>query len=199
MLGDAAGKSTRECRAARNGWKCRTRAGDLALLSKRLQKVTETVDTALRNLRQVAQELRPPLLDAVGLPAALEVYLTELEASTGLSTTLHVQPLPILDAEQAISAFRICQEALTNILRHAQATEVATTVEAKADGVTIGIEDNGRGFSPEQASRKGSLGLLGMQERAALVNGSLKIESQPCRGTLVEFWMPTRRESRAGH
>lgn len=164
--------------------------GDPALVSNKLDQVTRVVDTAIRNLRQVAKELRPPLLDSAGLAAALEVYVAELQPSTELSITLHVGQLPRLDSERAISAFRICQEALTNVMRHAEATEVTVRVDGNADGISMMIKDNGKGFVLQHARSKGSLGLLGMQERAALVGGRMNTESHPGKGTLIEFWMP---------
>ena len=100
------------------------------------------------------------------------------------------------DASTAL--FRIFQEALTNIARHAGATQVEVVLRKQRDRLVLRIHDNGRGFDPASPSRSGSLGLLGMRERAAMLGGEVSISSAPEEGTTVTAWMPLRSADKSG-
>jgi signal transduction histidine kinase len=166
---------------------------DMTVAAAKLNQVTGTVDTAIRTLRQVAKELRPPLLDAAGFAVALQAYVAELQEHTGLRIHLTVlTDLPQLGPEQTITAFRICQEALTNVIRHAHATEATIDISSDSKDVIVTIHDDGQGFALQAAGQKRSLGLLGMEERAELVAGHVRVDSEPGRGTTVTFCMPLR-------
>ncbi len=143
---------------------------------ERLAETTALVDETIRTVRRIAADLRPGLLDDFGLTAAVEWQLQEFENRTGIRCTLESD----VDEEQlsrdlATAAFRICQEALTNVARHAEATAVHISL-ATADGrFMLKVRDNGRGIDPEALRRSRSLGMLGMRERARQFNGAIHI------------------------
>jgi signal transduction histidine kinase len=100
-----------------------------------------------------------------------------------------------LDSEQSTAIFRIFQESLTNVTRHAHATRVEARLEKEGDQLILQVRDNGKGFDAETAKGRRSLGLMGMQERALLLNGALKIEGVPGAGTTLALRIPLRRSS----
>lgn len=151
----------------------------------------QVVDVTLDEVHALAVQLRPAVLDDLGLEAALERYIKQWQARYHLPVDLLVhlgdQRLP---AGIETALYRIIQEAFTNIARHAQADAISVLVERRQQEVAVVIEDNGRGFDPEQVSKNGRLGLLGMQERAELVGGRLAIESTPGKGCSLFIRMP---------
>ena len=176
----------------------------LASISK-LEKMAEGL---MRDIHRLAWELRPSALDDLGLELALRRYATEWSESSGVPVDFHSngmdgQRLP-LELETAL--YRVTQEALTNITRHAWARRVSVLLERRADRVSLIVEDDGRGFDAgammQAPATQGKLGLLGMQERVKLVGGSLEIESAPGAGATVFVRIPlgsgqTRRRKAA--
>ena len=175
---------------------------DLALIGRRLTKrqtkLRAKVDSAMQladdmigTLRKIASQLRPRTLDDLGLSAALEAQAQEFESRTGIlcSVTLPQEPL-VLDADISTAVFRIFQESLTNVARHAHATRVEARLERQNNRITFQVSDNGEGFDPEKAKANKSLGLVGMQERAFLLNGDLKIAGVPGAGTTMTLTIP---------
>jgi signal transduction histidine kinase len=141
---------------------------------------------AIQDIRRLVYDLRPPALDQLGLLAALREY-AGAHTSNGLA--IHVEattPLPPLPAAVEVATYRITLEALTNVLRHAQAHTCAVTLAAGAN-LTLEISDDGRGIPPDQA---GGVGLASMQERAAELGGTLTIQSLPGRGTTILATLP---------
>lgn len=149
----------------------------------------------LEEVRRLTRELRPPVLDDLGLAAALEWQAEQQASRCGWALTCRVEPgLPRYAPDLEITCFRILQEALTNIARHAQARTVRVSLRA-ADGLLrLAVADDGVGFDADAAGhpRQGvaSYGLLGMRERAELIDGRLRLSSQPGRGTEVEACFP---------
>src|SRR5476651_1777233 len=148
------------------------------------------VDGAIVRMRDLAQDLRPPLLDELGLESSLRWYFEREARRAGLEFQLALGPLlarPSLEVET--SCFRVAQEALTNIIRHAQARCVALELRAGGPNLFLEVRDDGKGFDVAEARaravRGGSQGLLSMQERVALASGELQIESTPSRGTTL--------------
>ena len=135
-------------------------------------------------VRRISSSLRPPLLDELGPRAALDWLIQETCTRAGLtcslSTTLGKAPL---GEECSLAIFRICQEALTNVVRHARASRVEVELKVEGDRVDIRVADDGVGIS--HAQRDGSLGLLGLQERAERLGGAVTIEGLPEKGTTV--------------
>ena len=142
-------------------------------------------------LRRIASQLRPRTLDDLGLTAALEGHAQEFESRTGIRCHISMPEEPLaLDSERSTAIFRIFQESLTNVARHAHATRVEARLEREADHLLFQVHDNGRGFDPGEAKARRSLGLVGMQERALLLNGELKVEGVPGVGTTMTVRIP---------
>jgi PAS domain S-box-containing protein len=184
------------------GQACTAIKMDLALIRRRLTKKqsqlrakvdssVQLVDDMIATLRRIASELRPRTLDDLGLPAALESQAQEFESRSGIpcSVTLPHEPLT-LDPDSSTAVFRIFQESLTNVARHAHATRVEARLERAHDRLVFQVSDNGRGFDRQEVSARESLGLLGMQERALMLNGNLKIEGVPGTGTTMTLTIP---------
>jgi signal transduction histidine kinase len=158
-----------------------------------LDALDETVREAIDRLRHLLFDLRPPTLDIDGLPAALEMYLQETLAPLGVGFTLDERMVSEPGPEARTILYRIAQEALTNVAKHAAASEVRVELCRRADEVIATIEDDGDGFDVEDVmrSRERGLGLFGMQERMALVRGQLFIDSAPGRGTRLLARLPS--------
>ena len=149
------------------------------------------VDRALQHVRELAVDLRPAVLDALGLVAALHWYVDREARRAGLIADVVVGPLETrLPPELETACFRIAQEALTNVVRHARARHVRVELRAREAEVQLVIRDDGIGFDLQAVrSRRGpdaNLGLQGMQERALIVGGQIQITSAPRQGTVVD-------------
>lgn len=158
-------------------------------VAERLDDSQELVEQTVAHMRDIMAELRPAVLDDYGLLAALRWYGNQFAARTGISTTVHGDPLSArLSPEKESALFRIAQEALTNVARHAQADEVAVRLQSTAQEVRLTLADDGIGFDPENVVNAGALsgwGLRIMRERAATVGGTFQVESTPGAGTRV--------------
>lgn len=160
-----------------------------------LWRLHEEVRTVLQEVRQFGRDLRPSILDDLGLNPALEWLASEMEKENGIDTNLQVvgseRRFP---AEAELMLFRIIQEALRNVARHSSASQARVTVTFNERTTEVTVEDNGKGFALPQnlgdLSRLGKLGLTGMQERARLLGGSLKVESELDKGTKVTVKVP---------
>lgn len=151
----------------------------------------ERIDAAIDFVRRVASELRPTVLDRLGLSAAIQGLARAIEEKSGLAVVVDVrdvkEPLaPVV----SIALFRIAQEALTNVVRHAAATEVRIDLAGTDDGLWLTIEDDGKGIDEVGATRGHSLGIVGMRERARLVGGDLTVSGDTGRGTTVQVVVP---------
>jgi signal transduction histidine kinase len=184
------------------GQACTAIKMDLALIGRKatrrqtrlLAKVdsaTQLVDGMIVTLRRIASDLRPRTLDDLGLTAALEWQAQEFESRTGIHCriTLPQEPL-VLDAERSTAVFRIFQESLTNVARHAHATRVEARLERAVNDLFFQVRDDGMGFDAEEVKTRKSLGLVGMQERALLLHGELKVEGVPSAGTTLTLRIP---------
>ena len=184
------------------GQACTAIKMDLALIGRKISKRQTQlrdkiessmglVDDMIITLRRIASDLRPRTLDDLGLAAALEWQSQEFEKRTGIYCHLVLpQEPPNLDSERSTAIFRIFQESLTNVARHAQATSVEASLEMDEDQLVFRVHDNGKGFDPEEAKAKKSLGLVGMQERAHLLQGKVTIEGIPGCGTTMILRIP---------
>ena len=172
---------------------------ELAAQARALEAIGQQLD---RDVDSLVWELRPTALDDLGLRAALDNYIQNWSARAAIPVELHSSGLleERLPSEAETTLYRIAQEALTNIARHAGATRVDVILERQGDAVLLIVEDNGVGFDAERASAPGGFGLLGMQERATLVGASLEIESTPGKGTTVLLRMTaTPRKGTSDH
>jgi len=167
---------------------------------RHLETLRELIGHALREVRRFIQDLRPPSLDHLGLVATLEGLTGDLE-NDGIATELRVAgETRRLVPEEELVLFRIAQEALNNVRRHAKASRVMVELEFCPSKVRMVVDDNGRGFNaPERMGdlvSSGRLGLVGMHERVRTLGGTLTIQSEPGRGTMVIVDVPVQPQSK---
>jgi PAS domain S-box-containing protein len=159
--------------------------------SKRIESITRLVDQTIQSVRRISTELRPGILDALGLVAAVEWAAEEFETRTGIRCRLDLPKDSLeISQERATAIFRIFQETLTNIARHADATEVNIRLAREDSSLILEVHDNGVGVSEEQLSASQSLGILGMRERALLLGGEFLVSGAPNQGTRVRLCIP---------
>ena len=159
--------------------------------STRTQTILTLVDETIRSVRRIATEVRPGMLDALGLVATLEWAGEEFGARTGTQCRLDLPSDDIVvDPDTAVAIFRIFQETLTNVARHANAKEVKARLAIEDGNLTLEVHDNGSGIPGEKLQKGRSLGILGMRERATLLGGDLSITGFPGKGTAVRVWIP---------
>ena len=164
-----------------------------ALVKERIQASIRLVDETITTVRRLATELRPGILD-LGLQAALEWQAEEFQTHSDVACIVDVSAdTSQLDATAATEIFRIFQETLTNIARHAGASLVQVRLTEERNELVFEVQDDGRGISEEELLNRKSLGLLGMRERATLIGGRFSIRGMPQKGTVVEVRVPVRR------
>jgi two-component system sensor kinase len=171
-------------------------AGAGPLDRERLRAMRELIDATLASARRIAAELRPAILDDLGLAAAVEQVAADFERRASIACAAHVPDGGAdMDRRAALALYRILQEALTNVARHAGATRVDITLSVEDGTVALVVTDDGRGFEPEAAgadATRPSLGLLGMRERALALGGELRVDARPGQGTAVSARVPRR-------
>ena len=148
------------------------------------------LDETIRIVRKIATELRPSILDDLGLVAAIEWQSQEFEKRAGIHTVFQ-SSIPEIDfpPDMAIGMFRICQESLTNVARHASASRVAITLDPVEGGVRMTVSDDGKGLDPQRLDRK-TLGLIGMKERALMMGGKLEMGNGEGKGFRLAVTVP---------
>jgi signal transduction histidine kinase len=164
----------------------------LVEVDERLGSMADLLDMAVEELRRVATELRPHVLDNLGIVAAIEWQLSDFEHRTGISCVL-ASNLESIDmpTPHATAVYRIVQEALTNVMRHAAATRVDVRIWTAGADAHVSIHDNGRGIEQAVGGKVMSLGLLGMRERATMLDGDVAVTSEGTgRGTTVSVRIP---------
>jgi len=160
------------------------------LVRTKIESMRESIDTTIGAVRRIASELRPSELDLLGLPETIEAHLKDFQSRTGIVCNVDWQAESIaFGREQSTALFRIFQEAITNILRHAHATKVDVSLRAEDREAVLTITDNGRGI-PASAVWGESLGLLGMRERAQLIGGTVEVTGAAGQGTIVRVRVP---------
>jgi signal transduction histidine kinase len=161
----------------------------------RLEDSIQILDRLLVQVRQLSLDLRPPLLDELGLVPALRWLADQQAQRAGLRVTFtaNVEHLE-MDPLTRTACFRVAQEAITNAIRHARAATVAVELRAEPDRLWLVVQDDGVGFDKDavqqRAARGASLGLLSMNERTLLLGGELEVNSAPGRGTEIRAWFP---------
>src|SRR5690242_20374347 len=160
-------------------------------VSAKVSAVLAMLDTTVAATRRIAADLRPLLLDDLGLGAAVEWLVQNFTERTGIACELAMGTADFdLEEPYASAVFRIVQESLTNVTRHARATRVEVTLERNHRGIGIRVRDNGQGFSASDPRKPKTFGLMGLRERAGLLGGETRIESGPGRGTTIEVTIP---------
>jgi signal transduction histidine kinase len=180
---------------------------DLSWLSKKLPKGQESlaekttsmlklVNNTVKAVKRISTGLRPGLLDDLGLVAALEWQAGEFQARTGIKTGLSFKPDDIMvDNERATALFRIFQEVLTNVARHAAATRIDASLRNKSGVLELSMSDNGKGIGQKMINSSKSLGLIGMRERCHHLGGTIGIMGKPGEGTTVTVNLPDGKAS----
>jgi signal transduction histidine kinase len=159
-------------------------------VTAKLTDMLAMVDGMVASTRRIAADLRPLLLDDLGLLAAIEWLVQNFIQRTGVSCTLLADENLELQEPYATAVFRIVQEALANVAKHAGATEVTVVIDTLPSAISLAVRDNGRGFATQEPRKPQSLGLMGLQERALLLKGSVELHSAPGQGTRVEVSIP---------
>ena len=172
------------------------KALERAALLNRFEAMSKLINDTIQSVRKLATELRPGILDDLGLVAAIEWQAKEFQARTGIMCHLSLPETDIpLGSEQSTAVFRIFQEILTNVARHASARNVEITMNRRKGDLVLEVEDDGRGIDENRISGAGSLGLLGMHERAMLFGGEVRIRRASVRGTIVTVRIPLAKKS----
>jgi signal transduction histidine kinase len=153
--------------------------------------MNQTIDGAIQTVKRVSSELRPGMLDDLGLPAAIEWLTQDFGRLTGLKCTFSARcgDDPI-DHDLSTALFRICQEALTNVVRHAQATRIAVSLDQDPTRITLKVRDDGKGIEETEILDPRAFGLIGMRERATLWGGEVRFSGAPGKGTVVAVSIP---------
>jgi PAS domain S-box-containing protein len=169
---------------------------DNELLLEKTKTMINLINSTIRTVKRISSELRPVVLDDLGLVAAIEWQAEEFQKRTGIECELHFDPEDML-LERAVSTtiFRILQEALTNVIRHAEATKVKIRLEEKGGEIVLSVEDNGKGISEKQKNDPHSFGLIGIRERVHFFGGKARIKGFQDRGTTLTITIPLENES----
>jgi signal transduction histidine kinase len=171
---------------------------ELESLLVRMRSMTQLIDTSIGTVQRIAADLRPGILDDLGLFAAMEWQSKDFEERTGIECRVSSDPDELnLDPARSTTIFRIFQEALTNVARHAEARQVVAELAEEADRVVLRVQDDGKGISESEISNPASLGLLGMRERARSWGGEVDIQGTQGQGTTVTVWIPCAGEADA--
>jgi signal transduction histidine kinase len=160
-------------------------------LVNKLQALVGLIEVSIQSVRQIAADLRPAVLDHLGLPEAILWEATKFEARTGIRCRVSSElTREFADRAKALALFRILQEALTNVVRHAHAGAVRVTLRERGQLLVLMVKDNGRGITKAEMSNMESIGLLGMAERARLLGGRVIVAGVQGRGTTVTVQVP---------
>ncbi len=164
-------------------------------LREDLTQISETASKVLKSVREISHNLRPPELDRLGLTETLRALLMKVRESTTLTVTGELETIDgLLDRDLEINVVRIVQEAISNVLKHAHATVCRVHIVREGGQVLVRIEDNGRGFKPNlsemSSEHSGGLGITGMLERVRMLNGTMTIDSEPGKGSVLRIAIP---------
>lgn len=177
-------------------WIGKKHSSDTATREK-VSGMMEMIDETFKTVRRISSSLRPGLLDDLGLVAAIEWQINEFAKRTGTICKFNPGSTEInVNSDLSSGMFRVLQEALTNIARHAEATDVFVYIDIQEDNLILTVKDNGAGFNPQLVKNKKTFGLLGMKERAKMFNGELYIFSEDHKGTTIIMKAPVKNQTR---
>jgi signal transduction histidine kinase len=169
----------------------RISAADAPGIDTRLTEMSELIDTSVDEVRRVAAELRPPMLEGLGVVAAIRAHLQDFGRRAKVPCVLSTDLVNVdLADDRAVALFRILQEALTNVVRHAAAGRIDVALSADSGGVRLVVHDDGRGIPVAETRNPRALGLVGMRDRASLFGGSVAVSGRPGEGTTVTAFLP---------
>jgi signal transduction histidine kinase len=170
----------------------------LAEQSAKVQEIERSVTRIIRTVRKISTELRPGILDELGVAAAIEWMAKDFQNRTGIACNVTIQAMDkVSDTVRATAIFRIVQEALTNIMRHAAASQVNVSLEKKDDTLILEVRDNGIGIMEGRIMDSKSLGLIGIRERVLLLGGEAVISGKSGEGTLVRVTLPVGKGAKS--
>lgn len=162
-------------------------------LIDRMKKMMELTDKTVQTVRKIHEELRPSLLDGVGLVEAIELYKKEFEDKIEVKCELHIEPESIdLSKERSLVLFRILQESMTNVRLHSGATKMSVSIREKNGKLELKVKDNGVGITEEQLTKSRSFGVMGIRERVDFLGGKMKIKGIPDKGTTLKVTIPLK-------
>ncbi len=160
-------------------------------VTSKIKSISNLADSAIQTVRKITTELRPAILDSMGLVAAIEWQAEDFEKRTGIRCSYSSQVENVeLDRDQATAVFRILQESLTNITRHAKATKVKISIKREIKYLVLEIKDNGQGIAANELNKINTFGILGMKERTAFLGGKFEIQGNPNHGTIIKVNIP---------
>jgi len=169
----------------------RGQVGPIAKQRERIESITELIDTTINKTRNISENLRPSRLDELGLIPAIEWYVTKFEESTGIESVMDIDTDEInFGHDDNIALFRIVQESLTNVARHANASEVTVSMVQFNNRIELRVTDNGKGIQEDESRNTKSFGLMGMRERAKTLNATFEIRQNITKGTVVIVIIP---------
>jgi PAS domain S-box-containing protein len=164
---------------------------DQTSILEKTDAMSRLIDKTIQTVQRISTDLRPGLLDDLGLSAAIEWQLGEFQKRTGITCKIIIDPKDVtFDRDRNTALFRIFQETLTNIARHAEATEVGVSLKQKDGQIELEVQDNGRGIAEEELTHPKSFGLIGIRERAIIFGGDSNIKGFPGKGTTVTVKIP---------
>ncbi|HKP36495.1 MAG TPA: PAS domain S-box protein, partial [Pyrinomonadaceae bacterium] len=198
-LHDSLGQSLTSIKISLSGLQKTLKSGSSRIstsVTRRFTEITEILGDTIGAVKAIATELRPGVLDQLGLPAAIEWQCREFTRRSGIACDFKVPRRKlVLDPEVSTALFRVLQEALTNVARHSEATRATTVLSAGKLGASLTVSDNGRGITQDEINAPDSLGLLGMRERMETIGGELSIDGKPGKGTVVSARTHGRKEA----
>jgi signal transduction histidine kinase len=172
-------------------WLAARLARNAKSVQAKVKTMVDHIDETIQTVRRIATELRPGILDSLGLVAALEWQANEFQSRTGIPcNVVAADEASQLQPQFATVFFRIYQETLTNIIRHANATQVNVRLAEESGSLVLSVKDNGRGISEEEIANTHSIGLVGMRERAMLIGGEITLQGSPGKGTQMTLRVP---------
>ncbi len=164
---------------------------DVPAANQRIDAMTASVHNTIASVKEIMAKLRPGILDDLGLTAAIEWQAKEFQDHSGIVCDVFIEPEDlVVDSDLSTAVFRIFQETLTNVRRHADATRVSASLTRTNGHLELQVQDNGRGITPEQVRNPKSFGLVGIRERAQYWNGTAEISGAPHTGTTVTVRFP---------
>jgi PAS domain S-box-containing protein len=173
----------------------KTRGAEVSDIRKKMKRMIAHVDNTIDRVRRISSELRPAILDDLGLIAAIEWQVSEFQKRTRIRTEVVFNADGLnFPMEASVAVFRVVQEALTNIMRHAKASKVRVQLDRISNTLRIAITDNGRGITPAEKTDLKSLGIVGMRERISRLGGEFNIFSEPGKGTRLDIIIPAQND-----
>jgi len=172
-------------------WLKKRMSKDQTLLTEKADKMSGLIDSTIHTVQRISSKLRPGVLDYLGLPAAIEWQVNEFKEQTGIGSKIEIgSDVNVEDQNISIAVFRIFQETLTNIMRHAKANRVDVVLKQEEDTLVLAVKDNGIGIPEDKISTHTSFGLMGIKERARVLSGKVSISGVPGKGTTVTVCIP---------